>query len=362
MARSYVSSFFFFGIVFALACASGGGNDRDAGPRDGGLLVLDTGTESDSGNTEVDSEVPLDTGIPEDGDVPDEDAGEDVDAGGGVDAGEGVDAGVDSGVDSGTDAGIDAGPSCPGGCNDGVACTVDTCTAAGCTNVANDSLCVAPQTCNATLGCRDASCAESPCRLVSPQCGCPTGEGCYLATDDSRVCAPAGTSTEGQACASDICAAGLICIDVSESTTEVPVCKRFCTSDASCTGGPGSRCVATIGSAGTQICSNHCDVVTQTGCPGNASCSIYETMSGTRLTDCSGPVGTGGQEAACVDDTSCQRGFACINVGGTIPDNRCLRWCRRTAPASGCSGLATCERLGPAPGLVLNGVEYGVCF
>lgn len=359
--RSFVSLLFVFSWL-AVGCASGGGSDRDAGrdatvgvdaglpTQDTGISTPDTGTPGeDGGGTEEDG-----GGTPgEDGGPPGEDGGS-----------PGEDGGTDGGVDGGTDAGgTDAGPSCPGGCDDGVACTVDRCTAGGCTNTADDSLCVAPQTCNATLGCRDASCAESPCRLVSPQCGCPSGEGCYLTTMDTRVCAPAGTSTEGQACTADICAAGLICIDVSETATEVPVCKRFCTSDANCTAGPGSRCVATIGSAGTQICSSNCDVVTQTGCPGDASCSIYETMTGTRLTDCSGPVGGGGQNAACIDDTGCQRGFACINVGSTAsPDNRCLRWCRRSAPTSSCPGITSCARLGDAPGLVFNGAEYGVCF
>jgi hypothetical protein len=206
-------------------------------------------------------------------------------------------------------------------------------------------------------------CAETPCRLVGPQCGCPSGQGCYLTTMDTRVCAPAGSSTEGESCSPDLCAAGLLCVNVSSTATEVPLCKRFCATDADCTGGPGSRCVATVGETDTSICSTNCDVVTQTGCPSDASCAIYSTMSGARVTDCSGPVGSGGQEASCTDDTSCQRGFACVNTGSAaIPDNRCLRWCRRSAPTSSCPAGTICVSLGDPPGLVFNGVEYGVCF
>ncbi|MCB9603007.1 MAG: hypothetical protein H6722_28645 [Sandaracinus sp.] len=331
---------------------------RPANVWDGGLdasVAFDAGRDAaaDDGGRDAGNDGGLDGGLDGgfDGGV---DAGRDA----GVDGGR--DAGVDAGRDAGTDGGVDSGPLCPGGCDDGVACTVDRCTFSGCSHTRDDSLCVAPQTCDAVMGCRDASCTESPCRLVAPQCGCPSGQGCYFEAG-SRVCRPAGTSTEGQACASDRCAVGLTCHDVSTTASSVPMCLRYCSGDASCSGGPGSRCLVLDGAS--SLCTANCDVVTQTGCPGNASCAILEGAAGVRYTHCSGPVGTGGQDAACIDDSSCQRGLRCVNTGTAgAPDNRCLRWCRRSAPTSSCPGITSCTRLGAAPGLVFNGAEYGVCF
>lgn len=44
---------------------------------------------------------------------------------------------------------------CSGGCNDGVACTVDACVSGSCRHVADDTACAAGETCHATRGCVD---------------------------------------------------------------------------------------------------------------------------------------------------------------------------------------------------------------
>ena len=54
-------------------------------------------------------------------------------------------------------------------CDDGVACTVDTCAASACTYTPTDSRCGAGQRCTAT-GCMTTGggCAETPCRPPAP--------------------------------------------------------------------------------------------------------------------------------------------------------------------------------------------------
>ena len=141
------------------------------------------------------------------------------------------------------------------------------------------------------------------------------------------------------------------------------MCKRFCNGDGDCTGGAGSLCIITLGMTTQQICTTNCEPASQTGCPSGTFCSIYEEMgTGRRLTDCQGPVGTGGQGTPCAEDEDCQRGFACIDTGAS--GTQCLRWCRRSPAGGECGSFlgTSCVRLGDAPGLVFNGTEYGVCF
>ncbi len=50
-----------------------------------------------------------------------------------------------------------AGGACPGGCDDGIACTIDLCDANGCVHTPVDSICGTCMKCDATLGCQDQS-------------------------------------------------------------------------------------------------------------------------------------------------------------------------------------------------------------
>lgn len=353
-------------LCFA-GCAEGG-----AAPVDSGTGARDAFVAQDTGVSRTDAGATSDGGAA--------DAGSPVDAGSLMDAGSTSDAGtVDAGIDAGmpdagcsSDAMCDDGMACNGAetcnsgvcqagtpvdCDDGVACTVDSCNDAdgSCTNMADDAMCSGGMMCDATSGCV-AACAESPCRVVGPQCGCATGQGCYLDGMGGRECLPAGTDSENETCTSGSCAPGLIC--VSAGTTAL--CKRACETNADCTGGAGSLCVATITGSmpEVRVCSSHCNPVTG-GCPSNTNCGLFVT-TGTmeRLSDCSA-AGTGGDGALCTDDTGCQSGFTCINTGTS---NRCLQWCRRSRGDLDCPGLFdSCLRVGPAPGLVFDGAEYGVC-
>jgi hypothetical protein len=180
------------------------GPDDDEGGHDTGIFLPDTGPEGDSGDgTDAGGE---DAG---DEDAGDEDAG-DVDAGdtdagrdGGTDAGPPVDGGCTSAAacsDGNACNGIErcVAGACTAGtpvvCDDGIACTVDGCSGPGtCGFTPSDAMCPIGSRCSATTGC--TSMCESPCRLVSPQCGCPAGQGCYNMPDGMRYCASAGSGT-----------------------------------------------------------------------------------------------------------------------------------------------------------------------
>lgn len=379
--------------VLAPACASGGGGGTDAGRRDTPIPGVDAPARDTPG---------LDAPLP---DVPAIDAPADVpmtlmrDTG--VDAPRPDTPGVDAPPECTTAADCSDGMACNGiercefgacldgtppvcddgvactndlcmgsgctytpissRCDDGVACTIDTCTAAGCSSVPNDSLCGSGQRCTSTGCMATGGCAESPCRLVPPQCGCSAGQSCIL-NAGMRMCGLAGTRTEGQACtAATDCASGLACVNFS-STGTAQMCVRMCGGDVDCVG--GGYCIGELSDgmggtlAGVRVCTRACNPVSQTGCAPGLFCSIYRETAGAMryLTDCAGPPGAGGADAFCIDDTDCQAGFLCIDVDGFGPT--CNHWCNVTTGA-GCSGGRVCY--GFTSPVVVGGVEYGVC-
>ncbi len=299
----------------------------------------------------------------QDGGLPSHDSGTPLpDAGpSGVDAGpSGTDAGP-SGVDAGP-SGIDAGPS---GTDAGPA-PVD----AGPMDAGHDA---GPSGTDA--GPMDAghdagpppvdagSCSESPCKLVLPQCGCVTGQGCYL-NGSTPMCSAAGIAGEGATCTGlGTCSPGLACLTLSSGTTPVNECNRFCASDTDCRGA-GSLCVVTLNDGsggaipGVTLCSHSCDPRTSTGCVTGASCQIFQESTGAMrfFTDCAAPVGTGGQGAACTASSDCRRGYGCVGMPGM-----CMKYC--DAPgmvaAGGCGASQACY--GFMTPLVVAGTEYGVC-
>lgn len=361
-------------VVFA-GCARGGGADAgtppiDSGPRDSGLM--DSGmTMTDSGMTDsgtTDSGM-TDSGMTDSGMM-----------------------GMDARVDSGFDAGVDSGPppacmvaaDCSDGlvcngvercefgrcgsgtaptCDDGIACTRDACVEgamASCRYTPDNSLCPGGGICGAA-GCV-AACSESPCRLVAPQCGCPSGQGCYI-SGGARLCTSAGGLPPGAICTGlASCVPGSICIDVSRSGPAVNMCNRFCNLDSECAGG---ICFYTLNDGmggsipGVTICTTACDPIRLTGCPAGSACTIFqESMGAMRyFTDCTAPFGAGGQGAPCTDQANCRGGTSCFGMPGT-----CLTWCDRpgTIGAAGgcrlgeaCYGFMTPIRVGAT--------TYGVC-
>jgi hypothetical protein len=204
-----------------------------------------------------------------------------------------------------------------------------------------------------------SSCSESPCRILAPQCGCAAGESCYP-SGATRVCAVSGTRLEGSGCSgiSD-CAAGLGCVNFSSSAASPGnMCSRVCSTDADCAS--GAVCVHTIddGLGGTvpglRFCSRVCTPSPSTGCAPNLACTVFRESAGLMryFTDCAGPVGTGRQGAACVDDTDCAAGFGCADPGTGL---QCLSWCRVASPS--CPIGTTCLGFGA----IVSGVEWGLC-
>ncbi len=347
-----------------VGCAQGGRGPTPGGPRDGGRDA--SALPSDGGDT-------LDGGP----------AGTDSGADAGRDSGPTLrlDAGPDSGA---PDAGCTSAAECDDGlvcngvercegghctsgtavvCDDGITCTVDRCVepAASCDYVPDDSLCGAGESCSAATGCM-AGCAESPCRLVAPQCGCPSGQGCYVDAAGGRSCSAAGSNAEGAPCtAPTSCTAGNLCINIDSGGGSTPVCAHFCSLDSQCGGG---LCVITLsdGSGGSipgvTLCTRACDPVAQTGCRTGAYCDIFQESAGSMryFTDCAAPsVGSGTQGASCADADDCAAGYACLDPG---TGDQCVHWCR-VGDGTGCSGLTTC--VGFTSPVTIGGTEYGVC-
>jgi hypothetical protein len=363
--------------LMAGGCAQGGGGGFDAGARaDSGTSPIDaTVMRMDGGGI-------LDSG-PDRGDAGPVDSGPiGVDSGPvGVDSGP---IGVDSGPTGCTSAAeCDDGVACngvercelgacvagaPAVCDDAIACTVDRCleptsgAVPSCNYTPDDARCATGQICGSG-GCI-STCGESPCRLVTPQCGCPGGQSCYL-SGATRLCSATGASAEGTACTGvSSCASGLICINVGSGATPVNECHRFCDTDSDCVG-TGSLCAYTLndGTGGTvpgvRVCSRSCSPVAQTGCAPGTACHIFrESMGAMRyFFDCAGPVGTGGRGASCAAVSDCRAGFACVGTPGT-----CQKYCAMPGmigAAGGCSSGEACY--GFTTPLRVGATEYGVC-
>ncbi len=339
------------------AARSDGG---DAARVDTGTTLPDTGGTGDDTGTAPDTAVPVDTGVvrpdtgPRDATIP-TDTG--TDAGGCTSAAMCSDGIACNGIERCELSRCVAGT--PVSCDDGVTCTVDTCVEPGtCAYTPNDAVCPAGQMCTAT-GCRSGACAETPCRLTPPQCGCAAGQGCYV-EGTTRLCATAGTGMGGSACTTNAqCAAEYECVNFSRGATPASMCSRMCATDAQCGGG---LCIYTLndGAGGTipglMLCSRPCDPVNQTGCATGLFCTLFQETAGSMraFTDCTAPAGGGTQFAPCATEADCAAGFACIDAGF---GPQCSHWCRY--PGGTCPSLATCT--GFTTPVIVGGVEYGVC-
>jgi len=360
-------------VVLALsACASSGrttgGHDAHVTAPDGGShpdmgpSTPDTGTTTrDMGTTTPDmGEPPIDTGpAPHDSgpivlhDAFAPDTGNDTGCSSAAQCSDGIGCNGIERCESGL---------CVAGtavtCDDGLACTTDSCVEPGMCQYT--STCAGGASCGPT-GCA-SSCSDSPCRLLSPQCGCPTGQACYP-TGNTRACSASGSGNAGATCTTNAnCSATNMCLNVSTGTTAASVCTHMCTTDSECGGG---LCILQLddgtGMAVTSfsLCTHTCNPVTGTGCPTGTECDLFQESTGAMrpFTDCTAPIGTGGNNAVCTGDQDCRAGYLCIDpAGGTA--TRCHRWC--SPPSSTvCPAGQTCYDF--TDPIVVNGVDYGVC-
>jgi hypothetical protein len=205
------------------------------------------------------------------------------------------------------------------------------------------------------------SCSESPCKLVSPQCGCPPGAECAV-NGMGRFCAVAGSVGAGAVCSAAMpCAPGLACVFLSPT---VSTCNVFCSADSQCTA-PGGLCLVTLSNGmdggsipNVTLCTENCDLLTSTGCAAGLSCQVGQEAAGQMrfFTQCTG-AGAGLEGAACTTSADCARDFACVNNGVS---NVCLQYCDVNAPAC---GALTCFQLvdaAMAP-FVIGNMSVGVC-
>ncbi len=178
----------------------------------------------------------------------------------------------------------------PPNCNDGVACTDDSCNEStdSCNNVANNAncddalFCNGAETCHATLGCQAGSdpCPGQSCNESTDQCvACITNGDC----DDGLFCNGAETCSGGtcQAGSAPNCNDGVACTNDScnESTDS---CDNTA-NDANCDDGlfcnGAETCHATLGcQSGTDPCApDPCDEGTDT-CGGGDNRQLWVTF------------------------------------------------------------------------------------
>jgi hypothetical protein len=217
--------------------------------------------------------------------------------------------------------------------------------------------------CKAGEGCVDGACggacAESPCKLLLPQCGCTTGQGCYVDDQQKRTCLAAGKIALGEPCPPNNdtqCVPGTMCREHKVAGESSFFCTKMCASDADC--GVGAVCLDTI-VKGVRTCTASCDPVAQTGCNAQTKCVIIQLNppNGDLYTECS-PKGTatGQQGATCTfGQNSCAPGHQCFGdqVGG-VTRFFCGKYCTGTECAPG----TTCDQKTK----LKTGPTYGACF
>lgn len=207
-----------------------------------------------------------------------------------------------------------------------------------------------------------AVCAEDPCKLTVPQCGCAAGEQCSV-SGSSRACVPGGNTPNGQPCANAECSPGLLCASTGPGVTST--CNKFCDSDADCVA-PGGLCLIGLNDPnqnpipGVTLCTESCDPTTNIGCPAAAtSCQVGSESGGQMrfFTRCLG-AGAGKQGTTCASSADCAPKFGCFNTTNPMAV-KCLKHCKASAP-NGCPAGTQCVFSQP-PELV-GAEEYGACL
>jgi len=201
-------------------------------------------------------------------------------------------------------------------------------------------------------------CADSPCKLTAPQCGCPANEQCTIA-GFARTCGPVGTIAGGQACTGgSSCVPGSLCVGGGS----VGVCAVFCATDADCAA-TGGICALGLndGQGGTipnaLLCSSNCNLTTSAGCPAGTGCQLGQEQGGQMRWDafCSS-AGTLTKDQPCDPSVGqfCAPSFGCFST------NTCLQYCNVGGP---CPAGQTCSPLQDQNfnPIILQGNEIGVC-
>ena len=194
----------------------------------------------------------------------------------------------------------------------------------------------------------DDGCAEDPCKLLSPQCGCRIGKRC-VHNSMGKQCADVGGKPLGAECDND-CIAGLVCVD--DGTGVPATCHRYCSAQTDCAG-DGARCILPISSVDESLCTFDCDPILQGGCSATGSKCDVGLSDGAGYTHCTG-AGLGVADETCAASSDCAAGLTCTSVNGG--PNQCYTVCEvgnSNCPQGQCVGFGT--------ELNIGNKEYGIC-
>ncbi|HKY40356.1 MAG TPA: hypothetical protein VJN18_30695 [Polyangiaceae bacterium] len=242
-------------------------------------------------------------------------------------------------------------------CDDGVACTDNTCFASQCMYVPNDTLCDAGQYCSTTDGCRakqvcglqgngenleevcadeslctSDACVENFCKhdfCINGTLCCDTGceEDCCIdsqCNSDDDPCT-VGSCSEGQCSLVPLCGTGEQCCPSADGRTATcgSCCSlEDCNDDVACT---EDHC-------GGGQCSN---TPNDTKCPGGYYCDPASEPTCRRLPDCDAPGDC--MPAACQTNPRCEGGVC--KFDGCANNTKC---CPATGECALCCSDAEC--------------------
>lgn len=219
-----------------------------------------------------------------------------------------------------------------------------------------------PTTSATTSSTSGTPCDESPCKLLSPQCGCEVGDKCTIDGGGDRTCVADGTRAPGQECGSSLgdCEAGALCVYVIDGG-ETLSCARFCETDAQCDGQGGVCALGLNGVDDVKLCSENCDLVSASGCAiAGTKCGLgYDDTASRYFSLCVG-AGAGVEQSICNGQTSqCAPGYDCFETSEGDGTTRCFKWCSSLAP--GCPDGQSCLMDVFDPPIAIGNVTYGVC-
>jgi hypothetical protein len=210
----------------------------------------------------------------------------------------------------------------------------------------------------------DPGCAESPCGLL-PNCGCPSGQKCYVNVTASpfvRECTTAGSGDSSTICTSESsCGPATQCLPLyTEATSGESMCYDYCNSESDCPTDKSACFSFYTSETYPQICSHACDPLTGSGCPTGTKCGLFGlTSPPINFTDCQADAGSTPAGGYCTAETDCGPGTFCATSLTT-----CLAICQYPSGPE-CSMLETCTQFvdsgGSPVSIVLDGISYGYC-
>lgn len=379
--KTLLLSMFLYATCIDVDCTSADqtcidGSCQNANVDPSSLREVVPGHEFDDGGATRTDAAGMDAARPDGGTLPDAGPSDAGDTDGGVrrctDAAECDDHDLCNGVETCTGGECLAG-SAPS-CDDGVTCTLDSCSGGGCQHLASDALCTAGSGahCDPTLDCQYATCdattcVAGPCQTamcdVSGVCRrtstCAAGEMCC-----GGACAPAGCN-DGNPCTVDSCEL-TGCVNAPNTAS----CDDgdFCTINDRCSAGscqPGTTardCGDGNPCNGVEYCSGACNAGPAPSCDDGVTCTIDSCDPSTgclhTASDAACSAATGGhcdpvldcqypsctaatcapapalcQAAVCASDT-CMRSSLC---GGATPS-----CCAGACVAAGCDDGNPC--------------------